>query len=96
MNKQKKKWEKPVEVVPEQEPKIIDDPLLPQKSLFRVEEAAQYFGVAKSTIYLWIDHGILEAEKYKIDRSRPGGAMIRIPRVSLLGCRFNAKFDPML
>ena len=75
---------------------VMDDPLLPKKSLFRVEEAAQYFGVARSTIYLWIDHGILKAEKYKLNESIPGGGMIRIPRASLLGCRFNARFDPML
>jgi len=75
---------------------VMEDPLLPKKSLFRVEEAASYFGVARSTIYLWIDHGILQAEKYKLNEMRPGGGMIRIPRASLLGCRFNAKFDPML
>ena len=88
MNKQKKKWEKPVEVVPEQEPKMMDDPLLPQKSLFRVEEAASYFDVTARTIYLWVDHGILSAEKYR--------GNIRISRASMLGCRFNARFDPML
>ena len=94
MNKQKKKWEKPVEVVPEQEPKIIDDPLLPQKSLFRVEEASRYLDVSETTIKLWIDHGHLEAEKYKREDQVRG--MIRIPRISLLRCRFNARFDPML
>ena len=95
MNKQKKKWEKPVEVVPEQEPKMMDDPLLPQKSLFRVEEAASYFGVAKSTIYLWIDHSILRAERYVNPETHVSGTL-RISRASMLSCRFNARFDPMM
>ena len=73
---------------------VIEDPLLPVKSLFRVDEAADYLNVSTSTIRLWIDHGILEAEKYKRDDQQRG--MIRVPRISLLRCRFNAKFDPML
>ena len=62
---------------------IIDDPLLPQKSLFRPDEVADYFDCARSTIYLWIDHGILKAEKIK--------GIVRIPRQSILECRFKNK-----
>ena len=67
---------------------VEDDPRLPDKSLFRVDEAAQYFDVAARTIYLWIEHGILNAEKY--------GGTIRIPRISILGCRFKSRFNPMM
>ena len=97
MNKQKKKWEKPVEVVPEQEPKITDDPLLPQKSLtppmgvkihglpcrptLRVSEVAAYYGVTERTVYLWIEHGHLQTEK------TPMGQW-RVTRESLDLCRF--------
>lgn len=60
---------------------------LPNKELLRVEEVATYFGVARSTIYLWIDHGILQAEKIR--------GTIRIPRESILNCRINSKIDPL-
>lgn len=72
------------------EPEIIveDDPMLPEKSLFRVDEAASYFNVAARTIYLWVEHGILKAEKYR--------GTIRISRASILGCRFRARLDPMM
>ncbi len=49
---------------------------LPQKEHFRVDEVANYFDVAKSTIYLWIDHGHLKAEKFV--------GTIRITRKSIL------------
>lgn len=65
---------------------INDDPNLPDKSLFRVDEVADYFGFSRSTIYLWIDHGILKAEKYR--------GSLRISRVSILNCRFIYKKDP--
>ena len=71
-----------------EEAQIEDDPLLVGKSLFRVDEAATYFDVSVRTIYLWVDHGILAAEKYR--------GTIRISRASILGCRFKARFDPML
>ena len=87
MAKDKRKKQKVEELVK-------DDPLLPVKSLFRVDEAADYFSVSQSTIRLWVDNGILDAEKYKRENQTRG--MIRIPRFSLLKCRFNAKFDPML
>lgn len=36
---------------------------LPEKELLRVDEVAAYFDVSTRTIYLWIDHGHLQAEK---------------------------------
>lgn len=54
---------------------------LPNKELLRVEEAAEYFQVTDRTIYLWIDHGHLQAE-----RIGPGKS-IRITRESALNCR---------
>lgn len=59
---------------------------LPQKTLLRVDEVAQYFGVARSTIYLWIDHKILEAEKIR--------GVIRIERASVVKCRMASKINP--
>lgn len=64
---------------------ILDDPLLPQKSLFRIDEVAQYFGVTDKTIRLWIDHKHLEKEKIV--------GTIRISRESILKCRFRKKTD---
>jgi excisionase family DNA binding protein len=61
---------------------------LPNKELLRVEEVAAYFRVARSTVYLWIDHGILAAEKYH-------GGTIRVPRESVLHCRIANKLDPL-
>jgi excisionase family DNA binding protein len=60
---------------------------LPNKELFRVDEVAEYFGVARSTIYLWIEHGILIAEKYR--------GIIRIPRESVENCRMASKLTPL-
>lgn len=59
---------------------IPDDPLLPMKSLFRIDEAARYFNVTDRTIRLWIEHGHLECEKVV--------GSIRISRESILRCRF--------
>lgn len=64
---------------------IKDDPFLPKKSLFRPDEAATYFDVARSTIYLWMDHGILEFEQYR--------GIKRISRDAILKCRFKSKRD---
>jgi excisionase family DNA binding protein len=64
-----------------------DDYGLPQKALFRVDEVSAYFNVARSTIYLWIDHGILSAEKY--------GGTIRIARDAIIACRFNNQINPL-
>ena len=60
--------------------KIKDDPRLPNKSLFRIDEVADYFSVNASSIRRWIDHGILEKEKIV--------GVVRIPRESILQCRF--------
>lgn len=59
---------------------------LPEKPLWRVDETALYFDVDRSTIYLWIDHGILVAEKYK--------GVIRIPRESIRKLRESSKVSP--
>jgi len=69
------------EVVEVVEPvKVKDDPRLANKSLFRPDEAADYFGYGISTIYTWIQHGILKAERYE--------GTYRISRESILACRF--------
>lgn len=60
---------------------------LPEKNLLRVEEAAKYFDVSNRTIYLWIEHGLLEAEKYN--------NVIRIPRESIKSFRLNSKLRPL-
>jgi excisionase family DNA binding protein len=36
-----------------------------EKNLYRVDEVATILGVARSTVYLWIDHGILTASKIR-------------------------------
>ena len=60
---------------------------LPEKDLFRVDECASYFDVSISTIYLWIDHGILLAEKIR--------GTIRIPRESIINCRMKSRIQPL-
>ena len=60
---------------------------LPEKELLRVDEVAEYFDISKSTVYLWIDHGILSAEKYR--------GTIRIPIESVKTCRLSSKLSPM-
>lgn len=60
---------------------IKDDPLLPKKSLFRIDEVATYFSVTDRTIRLWIEHGQLQSEMIV--------GSVRIPRASVLRCRFN-------
>lgn len=59
---------------------LTDDSTLPNKSLFRIDEVARYFNVSERTIRLWIDHKHLECEKIV--------GSIRIPRESILKCRF--------
>lgn len=61
---------------------------LPNKSLFRPDEAANYFGYGVSTIYTWIQHGILKAEKYK--------GTYRISREAILTCRFRSQLDTLV
>lgn len=64
----------------------MDVPVLPDKPLFRVDEVADYFSVSKQTIYLWIDHGHLKAEKYN--------RIIRIPRQSIVTFRLRSRYEP--
>lgn len=66
---------------------VEDDSGLPDKSLFRVDEVATHFDVSCRTIYLWIDHGLLEAEKYK--------GIIRVPRQSIITFRLNSRMKPL-
>lgn len=56
---------------------------LPDKELLRVDEVATYFDVSTRTIYLWIDHGHLKAEKYM--------RTVRITRKSVVNFRLAAK-----
>ena len=49
---------------------------LPNKALLRPDEVAKYYSVAKSTVYVWIETGKLEAVKV-------GGKLRRIPREAL-------------
>ena len=58
---------------------------LPQKPLLRVDEVATYFDVTNRTIYLWIDHGLLQAEKYN--------GIIRIPRDSIKNFRLASRMN---
>jgi len=51
-------------------------PNLPDKELLRPDEVAKYYSVAKSTVYVWIETGKLEAVKV-------GGKLLRIPREAL-------------
>lgn len=60
---------------------------LPNKELLRPDEVAQHFGVSRSTIYLWIDHGLLVAEKYQ--------RIIRITRESVENFRLEKKLHPL-
>lgn len=60
---------------------------LPSKPLWRVDEAAAHFDVTRQTIYLWIDHGLLKAEKYN--------GVIRIPRESIKNFRLTARINPL-
>ena len=59
---------------------------LPEKPLWRVDEVAAYFDVARSTVYLWIDHGLLEAEKLR--------GVIRVTRQSILRLRLASRINP--
>ena len=54
---------------------------LPEKDLFRIDEAASYFGVSTRCIYLWIAHGILIAKQPKEN------GVMRVTRESILNCR---------
>ena len=73
----------PDKPVPAPAPEIEDDHRLPDKSLFRLDEVADYFSVTERTIRLWIDHGHLAGEKIV--------GSVRVPRESILRCRFNVR-----
>lgn len=60
--------------------KFKDDPFLPKKPFFRIDEVAQYFDVSESCIRVWLDHKILE--KFQVKN------VVRISRESILQCRF--------
>ncbi|MCK9229250.1 MAG: helix-turn-helix domain-containing protein [Syntrophales bacterium] len=60
---------------------------LPKKELLRPDEVAYYLDVSRSTVYLWIDHGLLTAEQYA-----PGGT-IRVPRDAVENLRLRCKKD---
>lgn len=59
---------------------------LPSKPLWRVDEVAMYFDVARSTVYLWIDHGLLEAEKLR--------GVMRVTRESIVKFRLSSRVNP--
>jgi len=63
----------------EKEPEVKDDPRLPNKSLFRIDEVAKYFGITERCVYLWIEHGHLIKENIQ--------GIARVPRESILRCR---------
>jgi hypothetical protein len=67
---------------------IPNDLLLPQKSLFRIDEVAAYFGVTERCIRLWIQHKHLTKEKIH--------GCARIPRESILKCRFKRNKSDIL
>ena len=56
-----------------------------KKEMLRVDEVAEFLDVGRSTVYTWIQHGILEAEKYH--------GVIRVPRESLKDFRFKHKIQ---
>ncbi len=76
MAKSKQSAPKTVRIQPQPEPSAE---FLPKKDLFRIDEAAAYFGVTDKTIRLWIDHGRLQAEQVV--------GCVRIPRDSILSLR---------
>jgi excisionase family DNA binding protein len=59
---------------------------LPEKEWLRVEEVAQYYSVSNRTIYLWLAHGHLVAERLP-------GRSIRITRKSVQTCRLPYRND---
>jgi len=83
--KYRHKQEIPEETQPESpEPEAIKIECgLPKKDLFRVDEVARYFNVTDRTIRLWIEHGLLVAEKYK--------HQLRIPRREIINFRLASR-----
>lgn len=59
-----------------------DDPRLPEKSLFRIDEVAEYFQVTSWTVRNWIKLGFLKGERVV--------GSIRVSREAILECRKEA------
>ncbi len=57
-----------------------------EKKMLRVDEVAEFLDVGRSTVYLWIDHGLLAAEKYR--------GVIRVSRESLENFRLSHRTQP--
>lgn len=73
---------------PQEEEVEVEAEFLPKKDLFRLDEVAEYFNTEVRTIRNWIDHGHLElVEKHR--------GQLRVPRVSILKCRFASRLNPM-
>lgn len=49
---------------------------LPDKTLLRVDEVAEFFSVGSRCVYLWVEHG-------KLEEVRTPGNSIRITRKSV-------------
>ena len=60
---------------------VQDDEYLPKKSLFRIDEVADYFGVGEPAVRAWIRKGHLKSEKIS-------SGTRRVSRKSILECRF--------
>lgn len=60
---------------------------LPEKEMLRVDEVATYFDVSRSVVYLWIDHGLLVAEKYR--------GLIRVPKEEVEKFRLKSRVAPL-
>ena len=67
----------------EPESERFDDENLPKKSLFRIDEVAEYLSVSDRTIRLWIDHGHFQVEKLH--------GTLRITRESILSFRLKSR-----
>ena len=77
----RKKSEKPAENEEIKAETVEDDPLLPNKAHFRIDEVMEYFDMSRDTINRMVEHG-----KLICLQERPG-AMRRFSRVEILRCR---------
>jgi excisionase family DNA binding protein len=59
---------------------------LPKRELLTIAEVAEFFRVTQQTIYLWIDHGLLVAEKYR--------RVIRVTKTSVDSFRLRSRVNP--
>jgi len=80
-----KKTYQSIEDTPDEPYNIIED--VPEKDLYRINEAADYFNVSEESIRLWIDHGHLELEIEKGIR--------KVTWDSMLACQFNGHFKTL-